>query len=229
MVATPLTVAPTYWREMVASRAGAAPSISSLYAEARALLLPGLRQSALLARAGTLELWEALATCSFRGTAMSFELPRGWDLGYEAPEHAGTSFRIRVRERSDGFRRLWTHTLELSPAPNWLSTRKGPHLLSLLRILMPTALRLRTGRCPFCDEGPPQVTWSHVLCECDAFWAAHVAAELHPWRPLIEELGLGIALSGASTRLLPVLRLAAAQLYEECEAREFVAGGRPPD
>ena len=225
-MAAPLCVAPTYWQEMVASRAGEAPSISSLYAEARTLLLPGLRQSALLARAGTLELWEALAACSFRGTVTSFELPRGWDLGFEAPELAGTSFRIQAQERSDGFRRLWTHTLELSPTPNWLSTRKGPHLLSLLRVLMPTALRLRPGRCPFCGEGPAQATWSHVLCECDEFWAAHVATALHPWRPLIEELGIGIALSGASTRLLPVLRLAAAQLYEECEAREFVAAGR---
>ncbi len=58
------------------------------------------------------------------------------------------------------------------------------------------------------------------------FWEDHVAAELQAWRPLILEQGIGIALSGASTRLITVLRLAASRLFEECEAREFVARGR---
>ncbi len=42
-MATPLSVAPTYWREMVAARGGEVPTITSLYTEARAMLVPGLR------------------------------------------------------------------------------------------------------------------------------------------------------------------------------------------
>ncbi len=226
MVATPLCVAPTYWQEMVAAREGEAPTIASLYEEARTMLLPGLRQSALIDRAGTLEIWESLAQCSFRGATWAYELPCGWDLGFAAPELAGTSFRIRERVRTVDFHRTWEYYLELGPTPNWLSTRKGPHLLSLLRVLLPTARRLRTGCCPFCGGGPAQVTWSHVLSDCDVFWDDHVAPELWAWRPLIVAQGIGVALAGASTRLLTILQLAAGRLYEECEVREFVARGR---
>ena len=114
-------------------------------------------------------------------------MPTGWDMGFEAPALEGTAFRVQERVRSTGFQHTWEYALVLRPTPNWLATRKGPHLLSLLGVLAPTAHRLRTGRCPFCGEGPDQVTWSHVLRDCDVFWDEHVAAELWAWRPLILE------------------------------------------
>ena len=66
-MATPLSVAPTYWREMVAARGGEAPTIASLYGKVQAMLVPGRWQSARIDRAGTLEIWESLAASSFRG------------------------------------------------------------------------------------------------------------------------------------------------------------------
>ena len=78
-MASPLLVAPTYWRQMVAAREGEEPTILSLYSEARAMLLPGLRQSVGLTRAGTVPIWEALASCSFRGDPVDMEIPTFWD------------------------------------------------------------------------------------------------------------------------------------------------------
>ena len=54
------------------------------------MLVPGLERSVILRRAGTLEIWLALAACSFRRGVFTYDLPQGWDMGHRAPELAGT-------------------------------------------------------------------------------------------------------------------------------------------
>jgi len=176
--AQPLNVAPTYWARVVEASGGETPTIASVYAEARALLLPGIRASSTLTRAGTVGLWEDVVTNIFRGSTTSHALPPEWEGGRHGPCLRGTALRIHEPR---GERGAPPPPVELchQPTPNWLSTNSTMHLRLLFTTLAPPTHRLRSGRCPFC-AAEESCTWEHVLRDCDAFWPS-LPEELRPW------------------------------------------------
>lgn len=212
--AHPICAAPTYWRQVVEARGGVPPTITSLYQDARSMLLPGIQASATLVRAGTVRLWEDVTRNVFRGETTSHDVPPEWAGGASGPSLRGTALRIWQSPPSMLGGAPPPPELLHSPTPNWLTTNSTMHLRLLYETLAPTAHRLRTGPCPFCGAEEAS-TWEHVLLECDSFWET-VPVELQPWRFLCRDRGVGYAITGASTQMLIVLRHVTARLYEPC-------------
>ena len=94
--AQPILAAPTYWGRVVEAQGGVPPTITSLYQDARSMLLPGIRASATLVRAGTVGLWEDVTRNVFRGDTTEHALPVEWDGGHLGPRLRGTALRIHL-------------------------------------------------------------------------------------------------------------------------------------
>ena len=183
---------------MADARAGLAPSVDSLYVEARAHFVEGIRSSTSLVRTGTACVWEAILQYSF-GTGDQDRLwPQSWSLA--SPSLRGTQLCAAEHRRLG-------QVLRRRRAPSWLQP-SGSHLLHrLLEVLAQDTGVLRDGPCPACGGRLPLDAWHHVLVSCPGF-PSRVPLACLPWLALGREFGLGYPLVAATAWYLPVLTAA---------------------